>query len=185
MCVRIYTKSGDRGTTGLFSGERVEKTHPRVEAYGTLDEMNSVFGVVLASNPAAEVAALLTRVQSLVFELGSDLATRPKPGHPRRISAEHTAWLEQEIDRMTADLPPLRAFVLPGGTPAAAHIHVARTICRRAERAALVAAASEEIPADALVFLNRLSDFLFVLARYENQLSGVDEPVWLPEKSGS
>ncbi len=178
--VRIYTKSGDKGQTGLFSGERVSKTHPRVEAYGTLDEMNSHLGVVRSLRPAGPVDEKLDFLQRLVFELGSDLATVPAPDTQPRIRDEHVKWLESGIDEMTAAVPPLRAFILPGGSPAAAHLHVARCVCRRAERAALLAAATETIPKPALVFLNRLSDFLFALARYENALSGVSEREWKP-----
>lgn len=177
----IYTKTGDKGSTGLFSGERVAKTHPRVAAYGTVDEMNSMLGVALAAVPAAEVAAAVERLQVLAFDLGSDLATVPDAAWKPRIGEEDVAWLESEIDRMVAELPKLRAFVLPGGSPAAAHLHVARTICRRAEREALHAATTEQIPPLALIFLNRLSDFLFVLARFENHLAGVDETEWRPK----
>lgn len=178
--MKIYTKTGDQGETGLFSGQRVSKTHSRVAAYGTLDELNSHLGVAAASHPAPEVAAAITSLQSLLFELGSDLATILKTPSAARITPEHIGRLEQEMDSMMAVLPPLRAFLLPGGSPAAAQIHVARAVCRRAEREAIEASQIEEIPADALIFLNRLSDYLFVLARYENLRSGHAEPEWVP-----
>ncbi len=176
----IYTKTGDKGATGLFSGERVSKTHPRVAAYGTVDELNSILGVVQAFAPREPVREALGRVQVLAFDLGGDLATVPDAAWKPRITEEHVQWLEKEIDRIVAELPRLRAFLLPGGSPAAAHLHVARTVCRRAEREALHAATTEQIPPMALIFLNRLSDFLFVLARFENHLAGVSETEWQP-----
>ena len=178
--MKIYTKTGDAGETGLFSGERVGKDHLRVSAYGTLDEMNSFLGVAVASGPASEVKESLSLIQRLAFELGSDLATVPKPGAQPRIGEDHIRTLEKGIDAMTAKIPPLSAFIFPGGSPAAAQIHVARAVCRRAEREVITAAGKEAIPHEAIVFLNRLSDYLFTLARYENFLSGVPEPMWIP-----
>ena len=180
--MKIYTKTGDSGETGLFSGQRVGKDHLRVSAYGTLDEMNSFLGVAAASGSSPEVREALALIQRLAFELGSDLATVPKPGALPRIGAEHIQELERGIDAMTAKIPPLSAFIFPGGSPAAAHIHVARAVCRRAEREVITASSQEAIPHEAIVFLNRLSDYLFTLARYENFLSGVAEPVWTPAK---
>ncbi len=178
--VKIYTKTGDAGETGLFSGERVAKCHPRVSAYGALDEMNSVIGIAVAAGPAPEVREALESVQRLAFELGSDLATVAKEGKRPRIGADEIRLLEEGIDGMTEKLPELRVFILPGGTPAAAQIQLARAVCRRVEREVIAASASESIPHEAVVFLNRLSDFLFTLARYENYLSGVNEPEWRP-----
>jgi cob(I)alamin adenosyltransferase len=175
--MKIYTRTGDDGTTGLFSGERVSKTHARVEVYGTVDEMNSVLGVARSTGPQPAVASLLENVQRQLFKLGADLAT---PGHRARVARIGEAdieWLEAEIDRMTAGLPPLTHFILPGGTPPAAQIHVARTICRRCERD--LVRLQLESP-DTLIYLNRLSDFLFTLARFENWLGGVSELEWQP-----
>ncbi len=176
----IYTKTGDNGETGLFSGQRVPKTHVRVAACGTLDELNAHLGVAATSGPTAEVAEAIGTLQSLLFELGSDLATVRGDPRDSRIAERHIKWIEAAIDRMTEALPPLRAFILPGGSPAAAQLHVARTVCRRAEREAVAAARTEVIPDAALRFLNRLSDHLFVLARYENLLSGHAESEWKP-----
>lgn len=176
--MKIYTKTGDAGETGLFSGQRVGKDHPRVSAYGALDEMNSVIGVAIAAGPRDEVRVALESVQRLAFELGSDLATVLKPGARPRVGEEETRRLELEIDAMTARLPELREFILPGGSPAAAQIQLARAVCRRVEREVVAAAVSEAIPHEAAVFLNRLSDYLFTLARYENFLSGVKETGW-------
>jgi len=181
--MKIYTKTGDAGMTGLFSGERVSKTHPRVDAYGDLDELNSVLGVAASSGPAPEVGEILLSLQKTLFELGSDLATVPGERYTPRIHPSHIAFLESEIDRIMSSLPTKRCFILPGGTVAAAQIHVARTICRRVERKALAVSESNPIPGNALVFLNRLSDFLYVLARYENALTSTPEPEWWPEKN--
>jgi cob(I)alamin adenosyltransferase len=173
--MKIYTCTGDDGTTGLFSGERVSKTHPRVVAYGAVDEVNSILGVARASGPQAAVNELLEVVQRQLFKLGADLATTGDSSKIERISAAETKWLEAEMDRMMAQVPPLRNFVLPGGTPAAAHIHVARAVSRRGEREAMRV---EDCRRDALVYLNRLSDFLFTLALFENHLAGVRETEW-------
>jgi len=178
--VKIYTKTGDAGETGLFSGERVAKCHPRVSAYGALDEMNSVIGIAVAACPAPEVRESLESVQRMAFELGSDLATVAKDGKRPRIGADQIRSLEAGIDQMAGKLPALRVFILPGGTPAAAQIQLARAVCRRVEREVIAAMASEVIPRESVVFLNRLSDYLFTLARYENFLSGVKEPEWKP-----
>ncbi|MEI6072067.1 MAG: cob(I)yrinic acid a,c-diamide adenosyltransferase [Verrucomicrobiae bacterium] len=181
--MRIYTGTGDGGETSLFSGQRVSKADPRVVAYGTLDEMNSVLGAALAAAPSAEVQEALVALQFLVFDLCTDLATAPKPGQCPRITDESIARIERQMDLLTEKLPPLRAFVLPGGSPAAAQIHIARTIARRAEREAVSAAAVEPISRQPLVFLNRLSDFLYLLARRENQLSGTLETEWIPSQN--
>ena len=178
--MKIYTKTGDAGETGLFSGERVGKDNRRVSAYGTLDEMNSFLGLAVASGPRPEVREALETLQRLAFELGSDVATVPKPGALPRIGGEHIRELERGIDEMTAKLPPLSSFIFPGGSLAAAHIHVARAVCRRAEREVISASGHETIPHEASVFLNRLSDYLFTLARYENFLSEVVERAWVP-----
>jgi cob(I)alamin adenosyltransferase len=173
--MKIYTRSGDDGTTGLFSGERVSKKHDRVEAYGAVDELNSILGVVRASAPRPAVDVLLEVVQRQLFKLGADLATTTETKVIARIGAEESGWLESEIDRMTAQLPALTHFILPGGSPAAAQIQVARATSRRCERAALRV---DGVRSEVVVYLNRLSDFLFTLARYENHLAGVSETEW-------
>ncbi len=179
--MKIYTRTGDDGSTSLFSGERVSKTNLRVEACGALDELNCLIGAARAASPTPPAEAYLATIQGHLFSLGADLATSErKPGAPR-ITRGDVEWLETEIDRMVADLPPLRHFILPGGSASAAQIHLSRAVCRRAERVVVDLATGEELSRDALRFLNRLSDFLFTLARYENLLSGFPEPEWIPE----
>jgi cob(I)alamin adenosyltransferase len=165
---KIYTKTGDRGQTGLYSGERISKTDPLIGACGTIDELNSHLGAALAAQPVERVREALRPIQGLLFELAADLATLPGSREIRRIGEGDIALLEQGIDEAQAALPPLREFLPPGGTPAAAQIHIARTVARRAEREVLAASATHPLNERALVFLNRLSDFLFVLARVEN-----------------
>jgi len=178
--MKIYTRTGDDGTTGLFAGGRVKKTHLRVEAYGTVDELNSILGLARALKPTAAVDSDLEHVQNALFHLGADLSTSldANAAWVVRVTPEQVAWLESSIDAMTAQLPELKNFVLPGGTPAAAQIHVGRTVCRRAERLTVALSEEDPINAQALVYLNRLSDWLFTLARYENHVTGVDETVW-------
>ena len=180
VAMKIYTGTGDAGKTSLFSGQRVLKNHPRVAAYGTLDEMNSVLGVAIASAPAAETEESLISLQRLVFDLCADLATIVKLEQPTRITTAAIFCIEKEMDVLTEKLPAIKCFVLPGGSPAAAQIHVARTIARRAEREALSIPAEEPVAREPLVFLNRLSDYLYLLARRENQLSGTVEQEWHP-----
>jgi cob(I)alamin adenosyltransferase len=178
--MKIYTKTGDDGTTSLFSGGRVSKAHLRVEAYGTIDELNSVLGAARAYNLSGKTMEWLEKVQTQLFHLGADLATPldAKADWVVRMDAETIEWLETTIDHMAADLTPLKNFILPGGTPAAAHIHIARTICRRAERLAVTLAEQEAIGEHVLKYLNRLSDWLFTLARWENQQAGIPEEKW-------
>lgn len=178
--MKIYTRTGDDGTTSLFSGGRVPKHHLRVESYGTVDELNSMLGLARAHQPSQPIDANLVRVQHQLFNLGADLATPldAKSSHIVRMDAETVVWLEQSIDRMTADLPALTYFILPGGTPAAAAIHVARTVCRRAERLVTQLQEHEPVGDHALPYLNRLSDYLFTLARWENQQAGGGEEKW-------
>lgn len=182
---KIYTRTGDKGTTSLFGGGRVEKSHPRIDAYGTVDETNSFVGMALAhlaGHPGEEkVAPLLERLQQELFVLGADLATPmdAKPVVPR-IDADYVEQLEREIDAFQADLPELRNFILPGGTPAGATLHVARTVCRRAERRAVEASAAKDINEQAVVYLNRLSDLFFVLARWVNHRAEAPETTWTP-----
>jgi cob(I)alamin adenosyltransferase len=184
---RIYTRGGDAGDTSLGSGERVPKDHVRIEAYGDVDELNAVIGLVLARHVPAEVAPPLARIQNELFDLGADLAV---PLHDDRrerlrVAAEQVTRLEELCDRSNRDLEPLRSFVLPGGTEAAALLHQARTVCRRAERRVVALAREEAVNPHALAYLNRLSDLLFILARRANREAGVDEPLWKPGESRS
>jgi cob(I)alamin adenosyltransferase len=173
---RIYTRLGDDGETHLGDMSRVAKTHPRIEAYGAIDELNAHLGVALATPGLPErSAAWLRRVQNDLFDLGADLSVPPGGERERlRVAPEQVTWLEQACDEVNAGLEPLRSFVLPGGSPAAAQLHVCRTVCRRAERRALdVPDANPEV----LRYLNRLSDLLFILARDANR---GEEPLWEP-----
>ncbi len=181
--MKIYTKTGDAGETGLFGGPRVLKDAPRIEAYGTLDELNAVLGVVRASGLPAAFDASVARVQHQLFDLGAELAS-PDPEKLRvsGIGEQEIVALEQEIDAWEATLPPLRQFILPGGALAGAQVHVARTVCRRAERrlVTLVAVEGEHIDPLAVKYVNRLSDWLFVLARAVNQATGNGDTPWQP-----
>ncbi len=178
MSGKIYTKTGDGGQTGLYSGERISKTDPLIAACGTIDELNSHLGAALAARPVERVAAELRPLQGLLFELASDLATLPGSRAIRRFSEADIARIEGQIDEITSALPELHEFVPPGGTPAAAQIHIARTVARRAEREALTASEAHPLNHRALVFLNRLSDLLFTLARLENaETTGQMDPV--------
>ena len=179
--MKIYTKTGDDGTTSLFSGGRVSKTHLRVEAYGTVDELNSILGVIRAHQPSQKTDAWLAQIQRQLFNLGADLATPldSKSDWVVRMDADTVVWLENGIDEMTAELPELKHFILPGGSPAAAQLHVARTVCRRAERLIVSLQSQESIGDHVLNYLNRLSDFLFTLARWENMQAGIPEDKWL------
>jgi cob(I)alamin adenosyltransferase len=183
---RIYTRTGDDGSTALGSGERRPKYDLRVSAYGTVDETNAAIGIArlhLSSEP--EVDAILLRAQNDLFDLGADLAAPENPDKPvrerLRIVDSQVERLEGDIDRLNAELSPLKSFVLPGGAPAAAHLHLARTICRRAERLVVELAAdkSERVGAPAIRYLNRLSDLLFVAARYVND-RGARDVLWVP-----
>lgn len=178
---KIYTRTGDDGTTGLGTGARVPKTSPRIAAYGTLDELNAQLGVALALNPAPDLIEPLRRIQNELFHAGAELCIpeRDRAKNPGpRVEARHVTGLEQLIDRLNRSLPPLKNFVLPGGDAAAAHLQLARTVCRRAERETLRLAQEEPIGEQLVSYLNRLSDALFVMARYQNRTAGVDEPIW-------
>jgi cob(I)alamin adenosyltransferase len=170
MSGKIYTKTGDAGQTGLFSGERISKTDPLIAACGTVDELSSHLGAALAARPSQRVAEVIAPMQNLLIELAADLATLPGSREIRRVGSKDIERLEKQIDETCSQLPPLHEFLPPGGTPAAAQIHIARTVARRAEREALCASATHPLNHQALVFLNRLSDLLFVLARMENAL---------------
>jgi cob(I)alamin adenosyltransferase len=184
---RIYTRTGDDGTTALGSGERRKKYDLRIACYGTLDETNAAIGVVrLHTRHDDEIDPMLARIQNDLFDLGADLCS-PTPRRERgpqgglTVTDAQVTRLESEIDRLNADLSPLRSFVLPGGTPAAAHLHVARTVCRRAERLMVELAdqPGEQVSVVALKYVNRLSDFLFVASRYANQ-KGAGDVLWVP-----
>jgi len=172
---KIYTRTGDDGTTGLASGERIAKTDPRVAAFGDVDELNSALGLLLAeADVPPAIVASLERIQHELFEIGAELSL---PGY-RKIGAEHVAALERDLDRLNEELPPLEEFVLPGGTRAAAVCHLARTICRRAERSAWAAADVAALNPDLLRYVNRLSDLLFVTARALARQNGGRETLW-------
>lgn len=183
---RIYTKSGDAGETGLGDGQRVPKDHTRVIAYGEVDELNAVLGLLHAYCPEGPERAELRRIQNELFDVGADLCVPLTEGEPAgqalRVSATQAERLEQAIDRLTAKQKPLNSFLLPGGRPAAAWLHLARTVCRRAERTVVTLARTEPINSHVLVYLNRLSDYLFVLARTANSDGAVDV-LWVPGQS--
>jgi cob(I)alamin adenosyltransferase len=193
---KVYTKGGDRGETSLVGGRRVQKDAPRIESYGTVDELNACIGLVRHYNrgepgPAGVVArvdAILARVQSELFNLGSTLATLPEdlaPTQPR-VEARHTEALEREIDELNGGLPPLRSFTLPGGGATSSYLHLARTVCRRAERAVVQlchAEGDQAVPIEAVRYLNRLSDALYVLGRWNGAQRGEAEVLWQPERT--
>lgn len=178
---KIYTKRGDKGETSLGGGQRVRKDTLRVQVYGTVDELNSQIGVALATGLCEKLAQALPPIQNELFDLGSDLCfveeDKAKYSLPQ-IEEEHVTRLEMLIDEMNGTLEPLKNFILPGGSLGAAQLHVARTVCRRAEREATTLASQEAIGQFVLPYLNRLSDTLFVMARYENAQRGVAEPLW-------
>jgi cob(I)alamin adenosyltransferase len=193
---RVYTRRGDRGETGLVGGQRVPKDSLRIEAYGTVDGLNAFIGA--ARESAREAIAggcaalrpleeILLRVQHELFNLGSILATLPEDVHPKqaRITDVEITRLETEMDQMNEPLPPLRSFVLPGGSRLNTDLHVCRTVCRRAERIAVALARQESIPEEAVRYLNRLSDALFVWSRWASHAAGVEETLWEPNRSSS
>ncbi|MFN7986126.1 MAG: cob(I)yrinic acid a,c-diamide adenosyltransferase [Thermoanaerobaculia bacterium] len=189
---RVYTRGGDKGETSLVGGQRIAKDSIRIESYGTVDELNSVLGLARVANrdlPGAADAdrerldGILFRLQNELFNLGSDLATLPGDRHPKQpvVEQRHVAFLETTIDELNADLPELTSFVLPGGGPVGAHLHQARTVCRRAERLVTTLARHEVIGEQCLVYLNRLSDLLFVLSRWAAKVRSEPEALWRPE----
>ena len=178
---RIYTRAGDTGETSLGDGSRVSKLDCRIGAFGTVDELNAQIGVALAGELPEAFRPELARIQNELFDVGADLSVPYGVGDGRlRVAQEQIDALERLCDRFNAELPELRSFVLPGGTEAAARLHVARTVCRRAEREALLAARDVEVNPLVLAYLNRLSDLLFILARAANATTGVPEPLWKP-----
>jgi cob(I)alamin adenosyltransferase len=171
---KIYTRTGDNGTTGLGDGSRVPKDGARIEAIGNVDELNSALGMLLSEGIPEDVDELLTQIQHELFDLGGELSI---PGHVA-INEQHVARLESSLDALNADLPPLKEFILPGGSRAAALAHVARTICRRAERSIVTLGQTEQLPETPQHYLNRLSDFLFVLCRVLNRYANRDDVYW-------
>ncbi len=184
MKSNLYTRTGDNGTTALVGGSRIPKDSPRIEAYGTTDELSAVLGAIAVSPDCnAEVRGQIHNIQHRIFNIGSYLATPPDPENqqpPRGLSADDITRLEGWIDAIDEQTPPLRAFILPGGTPLAAQAHVARTICRRAERRIVALAAQQHVDPAVARYINRLSDYLFALARYFNFLAGEKELEWNP-----
>ena len=193
---RVYTRRGDRGETGLAGGQRVPKDSLRIEAYGTVDELNAFIGsaresvreaIAVGCTGLRPLEEILLRVQHELFNLGSILATLPEDVHPKqaRITDAEIARLETEMDQMNEPLPPLRSFVLPGGSRLNTDLHVCRSVCRRAERIAVALARQESIPEEAVRYLNRLSDALFVWSRWASYAAGVKETLWEPNRSSS
>jgi cob(I)alamin adenosyltransferase len=181
---RIYTRGGDAGETSLGDGSRVSKLDGRIAAYGTVDELNAALGVVVAGGCPEAIGDVLVRVQNELFDLGADLSVPLEHEGRLRTTQAQVDALEADCDRFNASLPELKSFVLPGGTEAAARLHVARTLCRRAERDGLAAAGEHRLNPLTLVYLNRLSDLLFILARSANAAAGEDEPLWQPGGPG-
>ena len=184
--MKIYTTTGDNGETSLYGGRRVPKDSLRIESYGTVDELNSALGVARAWKPAPDIDGILVRIQNKLFVLGADLATPEdkKGASVERIRNEDVKDLERTIDTFDSQLKPLASFILPGGSHLAAQLHLARTICRRAERLVVRLSREEKIESTCIVFLNRISDLLFVLARYANKLDGQEEMPWSARRDG-
>jgi len=179
--MKIYTKTGDNGTTSLFDGQRVRKDNLRVETYGTVDELNSIIGLAIAFDVPQQMKNDLIRINNDLFVLGGDLATPMSiQSKVNRINEQHIKWLENKIDEYTEILPPLRNFILPGGIQSAAFLHQARTVCRRLERIAVSLSEIEDIGQFVLIYINRLSDYLFVAARFANFLNNKEDVIWNP-----
>jgi cob(I)alamin adenosyltransferase len=178
---KVTTRAGDGGDTHLGDGTKVPKSSPRVAAYGTVDELNSLLGLALAYGLDPEIAPPVRRVQNELFRVGGGLCFpgggKDRPSMPT-VESRHVQTLEAEMERLLEQLPPLEEFLLPGGSPSAAALHVARTVCRRAERLVVALGKDDAVDDAVVIYLNRLSDWLFVLARYENRRRGVDEPLW-------
>jgi cob(I)alamin adenosyltransferase len=176
--VKIYTKTGDKGQTGLWGGQRVEKDSVRVIAYGNVDELNAILGMIRAQGVESSLDSMIECVQNELFVLGADLATPGEDPQIDRIGDNNILRLEQDIDELEEEVEPLRQFILPGGTMGAAQLHLARTVCRRTERSVVTLARYESLNQKTLLYLNRLSDWLFVLARVANKRAGVDDVPW-------
>lgn len=180
--MKIYTKRGDQGTTSLFGGTNIEKNHIRLHAYGTVDELNSVLGMSLSGAMSERGRVIVTDIQTQLFVLGADLATpKTKKTKINRIGTAEIETLEGWIDELESELPPLTSFILPGGNQTGAFLHLARTVCRRAERFSVELKSSDTVSGESIIYLNRLSDLLFVLARFENMKAGAEEIKWLPK----
>ncbi len=184
--MKIYTKTGDKGETGLFGGERVSKNSLRIEAYGTVDELNSFIGLAITEANSTEVKTLLQKIQDQLFILGGDLATprteKNKKLNITRIDFSHSAELEKAIDHFEEKLEPLRNFILPGGSKSAALLHICRTIARRAERRVVALNEAVKLDEEIIIFINRLSDLFFVLSRFENKVSNIPDTIWNPKQ---
>ena len=180
--MKIYTKTGDKGKSSLFGGKRVSKDDKRLEAYGTIDELNSLIGVAVAESGRKEIKNILQEIQNELFIVGSDLATpldkKIKNFNLPRVTSEFTKQLEEQIDDLNSKIPELKSFILPGGTKVSSVIHLSRTICRRAERRVVTLSKNEKINNQIIIYLNRLSDFLFVLARFENFINDTHDINW-------
>lgn len=178
--MKIYTKTGDTGETSLFAGARVRKDHPRIEAYGTVDELSAAVGLAAAGDVPERTARLLEDVQRALFRAGAELATPVPERRSAALTPQHTRRLEEEIDRLEGELPPLKNFILPGGAPSAAALHLARAICRRAERRILALAAhgEDDVSPEVVRYINRLGDLLFMLARDANAAASRGDVVW-------
>ena len=184
MAFKIYTKTGDLGETGLFGGRRLSKSHLRIEAYGTVDELNSYLGLVRDQQSDQEIRGELHAIQSLLFSVGSILASDPEKKLPLpAIEEADITALEDAMDRMDLELPELKNFILPGGHPSVSSCHIARCVCRRAERLTVALADIEAVPAIVIKFLNRLSDYLFILARWTGNSLGAEEVIWIAKKN--
>lgn len=182
--MKIYTKSGDKGETSLFGGVRVSKDSLRIESYGSVDELNCILGITRSLTPNKTIDSILRKIQNQLFILGADLATPKSHRRPviPRISKSHFLFLEKVIDTLEKELPPLKTFILPGGSPVASSLHFARTVCRRAERHVVRLSKTEETGDAVLIYLNRLSDLLFVMARYANVCENHQEVKWVSGK---
>lgn len=181
--MKIYTKKGDKGETSLFGGRRVPKNSARIKAYGTVDELNSLLGLASSLGVSPKSKEMLDEVQSQLFVLGADLSTPPETNtRISRIGQQQIEYLENCIDEMEQSLPPLKNFILPGGSAGGASLHLARTVCRRAERLTVECKKEENISDLDIAYLNRLSDFLFVIARFENYQAGLTETPWIPKQ---
>ena len=176
--MKIYTKAGDKGLTGLIGGTRVPKSAPRIAAYGEVDELNAVLGLTRADTAHVVIQKSLIEIQTTLFVLGSQLASQKPDPKLEVVTAKHVDILERQIDAMTENLPPLKNFILPGGSSLGATVHLARGICRRVERQAVALDQTQPVEEEIIQYLNRLSDFLFMLARFINKQQGVSEVIW-------